>query len=93
MICKTLGLFVNPLTAEDKYILLNRGNLFQHFRVQLSQKRKILSQFFFKIESKFKKFQKKIEKIFLVSDIVASENVAIDCLCYEGKTCLQQGMG
>ena len=86
-------LFVNPLTAEDKYILLNRGNLLQHFKVQLSQKRKILSQFFFKIQSKFEKFQKKVEKIFFVSEIVASENVAIDCLCYERKTCLRQGMG
>ena len=26
MICKILGLFVNPLTSDDKYSLLNRGN-------------------------------------------------------------------
>ena len=27
VICKILGLFVNPLTADDKYSLLNWGNL------------------------------------------------------------------
>ena len=31
VICKVLGLFVNPLTANDKDSLLNRGNLLQHF--------------------------------------------------------------
>ena len=30
-----LGLFVNPLTADDKYSLLNGGNLLQHFQIQL----------------------------------------------------------
>ena len=39
-------MFVNPLTAEDKYFLLNRGNLLQHFQMQLSQKRKTFSGFF-----------------------------------------------
>ena len=33
MICKILGLFVNPLTADNKYSLLNRNNLFQHFQM------------------------------------------------------------
>ena len=31
--------------------------------------------------------QKKIEKIFLVSEIFASEMAAVNCLYYEGKTC------
>ena len=43
MICKILRLFVNSLTAHDKYSLLKRGNLLQHFQLQLSQKQKILS--------------------------------------------------
>ena len=47
VICKILGLFHNPLTADDKYSLLNRDNLYQHFQMQLSQKRKILSEFLF----------------------------------------------
>ena len=41
-----LGLFVNPLTADEKYSLLNRGNLLQHFQMHLSQKQKIFSKFF-----------------------------------------------
>ena len=44
VICKILGLFVKPLTADDKYSLLNRGNLQQHFQMQSSQKRKIISK-------------------------------------------------
>ena len=35
----------------------------------------------FQIEWKFTKCQKKIEKIFVVSEKNASENVAINCLC------------
>ena len=46
VICKILRLFVNPLTADDKYCLFNRGNLLQHIQMHLSQKWKIFSQFF-----------------------------------------------
>ena len=46
VICKILGLFVNPLSADEKYCLLNRGNLLQHFQMELSEKRKTFSQFF-----------------------------------------------
>ena len=31
--------------------------------------------------------QKKIQKKFLVSDIIASEMAAINCLYYEGNSC------
>ena len=31
--------------------------------------------------------QKKIEKKFLVSEIIASEMAAVNCLYYEGNTC------
>ena len=31
--------------------------------------------------------QKKIEKRFLVSEIIASEMAAVNCLYYEGNTC------
>ena len=41
-----LGLFAIPLTADDKYSLLNSSNLLQHFQIQLSEKRKIFSKFF-----------------------------------------------
>ena len=43
---KALYLFVNTLTADDKYSLLNRDNLTQPIRTQLSQKQKAFSQFF-----------------------------------------------
>ena len=36
--------------------------------------------------------QRKIEKIFLVSDIIASEMAAVNCLYYEENTCHGQSM-
>ena len=41
-----LRLFVNTLTADDKYSLLNTDNLTQHVHMHLSQKQKDFSQFF-----------------------------------------------
>ena len=63
-ICKILGLFVNPLTADDMYSPLNKGNLLQHFQMELSQKQKNFSDFFFFFalpifRFKFEHFQKK----------------------------------
>ena len=36
--------------------------------------------------------QIKIQKIFLVSGIIASEMAAVNCLYYEGNTCHGQSM-
>ena len=36
--------------------------------------------------------QKKIQNIFLVSEIIASERAAVNCLYYEGNTCHGQSM-
>ena len=36
--------------------------------------------------------QRKIEKILLVSEIIASEMAAVNCLYYEGNTCHGQSM-
>ena len=47
MIYKILRLFVNTLTANDKDYLLNRDNLTQPIQMQLSQKQKTFSEFFF----------------------------------------------
>ena len=44
---KILGLFVNTLTADDKFSLLNRGRLLQHVQMQLSQNLKTFTEFFF----------------------------------------------
>ena len=36
--------------------------------------------------------QRKIQKIFLVSEIIASEMASVNCLYYEGNTCHGQSM-
>ena len=40
-------MFVNTLSADDKYSLLNRYNLLQHVQMQLYQKQKSFSAFTF----------------------------------------------
>ena len=65
-ICKILGLFVNPLGADNKYSFLNRDNLLQDFQMQLSQKGKIFSESVFafsKFRFNFEHFQKKYDVI------------------------------
>ena len=46
VICKVLRLFVNTLTADDKYSVLNRDNLMQPIQILLSHKQKAFSEFF-----------------------------------------------
>ena len=55
-------MFVNTLTADDQYSLLNRDNLTQAIRKQLSRKRKAFSGFFLafsKSTLNFEHFEKK----------------------------------
>ena len=55
-------MFVNTLTADDKYFLVNRDNLTQQNRTQLSQKQKAFSQFFLafsKYTLNFEDFEKR----------------------------------
>ena len=40
VICKSLGLFLNALMADDKYCLFDRDNLLQYLQMQLSRKEK-----------------------------------------------------
>ena len=47
MIHEILRLFLNTLTVNDKHYLLNRENLTQPVNMQLSQKQKTFSGFFF----------------------------------------------
>ena len=47
MIHEILGLFVNTLTVDEKHSLLNRDNLMQPIQIQLSEKQKTFSGFFF----------------------------------------------
>ena len=55
-------MFVNTLTADDKYSLLNRDNLTQPIRKELSKKQTAFSQLllaFWKSTLNFEQFQKK----------------------------------
>ena len=62
VICKSLRLFVNTMSAVDKCSLRNTDNLMQPIHIQLSQKVKSFSQFFpafSKSRLNFEHFQKK----------------------------------
>ena len=47
VIHKILIVFVNTLTADDKHYLLNRDNITQPIQMQLYQKQKSFSEYFF----------------------------------------------
>ena len=62
VLCKILRLFVNTLTADDKYSLLSRGKLTQPIQILLSEKQNTFSQFllsFLKSPLNFAHFQTK----------------------------------
>ena len=62
VLCSILKLFVHTLTADDKYSLINRGNLTKPIHILLSQKQKTFSPFrssFLKYTLNFEHFQKK----------------------------------
>ena len=77
MLCKILSLFVNRLTADHKYSLLNRDNLMQAIQIQLSQKQNTFPRFFspFLIFTlNFEHFQEKDEpQSRCISEITDSE--------------------
>ena len=77
--CKTLGLLVNTLGANEKYPVLNRDNLTIPIQMQLSQKQKTFSQIFpafLEFRSNFEYFEKKYDPhSFCISEITDSENV------------------
>ena len=61
-IYQILGLFVDILTADDKYSLLNKDNLMQPIQMQLSKKQKTFSEIFsafLKSRLNFEHFRKK----------------------------------
>ena len=62
LICKVGKVFVNALTARDKYSLRNRDKLTQPIQRELSQKKETFSGFFFqflKFTLNFKHFPNK----------------------------------
>ena len=70
-------MFVNTLTADDQYSLLNRDNLTQPIRARLSQKEKAFFQFFVafsKSTLNFESLQKKDDlHSSFISEITHSE--------------------
>ena len=69
VICKFLSMFVNILTADDKYYLLNRNNLRQPIQMQLSQRKETFPELissFLKTVLNFEHFQKKMT---LIADV------------------------
>ena len=64
-----LTLFANTLTANDKHYLINRDNLTQPIQMQLSDKQKTFSQFFFAFLICILIFQHFPKKITLVADV------------------------
>ena len=62
VICEVLALFVNTLTADDKYYRCNRENLRQLIQTQLPEKQQIFSDFvaaFLNSTSSFEHFEYK----------------------------------
>ena len=72
-----LRLFINALTADDKYSGSNMQNLPQQFQTPASQKQKIFSRFFIaflKCAWKLEHFQKKDEyPSVIISEIIDAE--------------------
>ena len=75
--CEIIRLFVNALTADDKYSECNMQNLSQQFETLLSQKQKTFSWFliaFLKCAWNLEHFQKKDEfSSLIISEIIDAE--------------------
>ena len=75
--CEILRLFINALTADDKYSGSNMQNLRQQFQTAASQKQKIFSGFsivFLKSAWNLEHFQKKDEySSLIISEIIDAE--------------------
>ena len=69
MIHKILTSFFNTLTVNDKYYLLNRDNLTQEIQMQLSEKQKTFSEFFFAVLKSLLNFKHFPKKMILVADL------------------------
>ena len=77
--CQILGLLVNTLAADEKYLVLHRDTLMILIEMQLSQKQKSFSQCFrafLKSTLTFKHFEKKDHHHrFCIFEVTDSENV------------------
>ena len=79
LICQILGLLVNTLPADEKYLVLNRDNLTIAIEMLLSQKQKSFAQFFavfLKFRMNFQYFEKNDDPHrFCNLEITKSQNV------------------
>ena len=66
---KVLRLFLNILTADDKYSLLNRDNLTHPIQTELSQRKKKFSQFFLHFSNVEKILNTFKKKMTLIADV------------------------
>ena len=66
MINKILRLFVNTLTVDEKHYLLERDNLTKPSGIQLYQKQKTFSVFFFEFLKSILNFEHLPKKITLI---------------------------
>ena len=69
VIHKILRLLVNTLTPDDKHYLLNRNNLVQSIQIQLSEKEKKFSEFFFAFLKSIINFKHITKKMTLIADV------------------------
>ena len=80
VICEIVGLFVETLTANDKYSLCNSENLPQLIQMQLSKKQIIFCEIFaqfLNIWSRFKHFEKKVTlRAYVFSKLQSVKDVA-----------------
>ena len=69
MIHKILRLFINTLTVNDKYYLLNRDNLTETIQIELSQKQNTFFQFCFAFSKSILNFKHLPKKMTLIVDV------------------------
>ena len=69
VICKILTLFVNTLTADGKYSLINRDNLTHPIQMQLSQKQKGFTPIFYAFLKSILYFEHFNKKRILIADV------------------------
>ena len=66
---KFLRLFLNTLTVDEKHYLLKRDNLAQAIKIQLSQKQKNFSEFFFAFLKSILNFKYLSKKVSQLADV------------------------
>ena len=80
-------MFVNTLT-DDKYSLLNRDNLTQPIRTQLSQKQKAFSEFFVAFSKSTLNLENFKQKLTLITDVYPKLHTPKNVVRYMSKKSL-----